>query len=231
MMNLIRSFSNAANQGEVDYQNVIRPAMFALGGNGAMQYMQLMNRSLGLDNVESRANARTNVSNWLRVIGREVGMEMRPAGKGYGTPTEMTPHITRMQLAALADDAEGFNKAWREAVAQAQENPEKYEDPEKYVADAYQSRHPLRSIYRVAPTEEEYHRKILPALPEDGRQDVEDAINLYNRYGAMLGVNPYEGKEERAKKSTSRMDRKLEGGLDRRLDRLGEIRERALLGL
>jgi len=234
VMGLIRSMSNAINQGgEIDYQNVVRPALFAMGGNGALQYMQIMNQVLGLDNAESRANSRTNVSNWLRVVGREVGMEMRPSGRGYGTPTPITPHITRMQMAALADDPEGFRKAYEEAKLQAKEEGKL--DPVKYVADAYQSRHPLKSIYRVAPTEAEYKKKILPAIPEDGRGDVEEAIRLYNRYGARLGVTPYEGKLEKKPLSMEKRERALEKRMSgnspavAKMERLERIRERALL--
>lgn len=196
-LGMMRAVSAFINQDfEADYMNVIRPAMFSVGGNGALQYMQVANGILGLDNFEARANNRTNVHNWLRVVGREVGLEVRNGQGGYGTPTPMTPHITRMQLAALANEAADFMAAYREALSQARE--EGKDDPADFVEKSFASRHPLRSFFRSTPSELDYTR-ILNALPEDGRGDVRDAVNLFNRFGSMIGVNPFDGKEVKTK--------------------------------
>lgn len=204
---LLRSTSNFIHQGfEADYANVIRPALFSAGGNGALQYVQLAN---GLfedgtgkmaNNQEARATARTNVGNWLRVIGRELGMEVRKMSGGYSTPTPMTPHITRMVLAAYGGDMEDFNQAYREAIAQARKDGK--DDPARSVKESFASRHPLRSIFRTAPSETEY-RRILSALPQDGREDVRSAVNLFNTFLSRIGGTPFDGKEVK-KASASR---------------------------
>lgn len=197
---LLRSTSSFINQGfEADYANVIRPALFSVGGNGALQYMQLANGLFDFDNQEARATARTNVGNWLRVIGRELGMEVRKLGAGgYSTATPVTPHVTRMVLAAYGNNMEDFNRAHREAIKVAKDAGQ--DDPAEYVQRSFASRHPLKSIFRFTPSESEY-RKILSALPEDGRRDVVEAVNLFNRFSVRLGGTPFDGKE--AKKATA----------------------------
>ena len=59
---------------------------------------------------------------YLRVVGRQLEMDVRNQGGGaggYATPTPLTPALTRMELAAYADDSAGFEAARREAVEKA----------------------------------------------------------------------------------------------------------------
>lgn len=201
LLGMVRAISALSNQdGEADYMNVIRPMLFSLGGNGALQYLQMANTVFDMDNVESRAVRRTNVGNWLRVVGRETGLEVNTESRGYSSPTPITPFITRMQLAALADDMQGFVEARNEAIAKARE--EGKPNAAEYVSRTYASRHPLKTVFRTPPTEQQY-RQLLNALPPDGRQDVTEAVNLFNRYGATMGVMPFDGKEVKPARSTS----------------------------
>lgn len=195
VMGMVRATSAFINQDfEADYMNVIRPMLFSMGGNGALQYLQMANTVFDFDNVESRAVRRTNVGNWLRVVGREQGLEVNTDQRGYSSPTPITPFITRMQLAALADDHLGFMEARSEAMAKAREEGKL--NAAEYVARTYASRNPLKTVFRTPPTELQY-RQLLNALPDDGREDVMQAVNLFNRYGATMGVMPFDGKEAR----------------------------------
>lgn len=196
LLGMVRSISNFVNTDfQVDYAGTIRPLAYSLGGNEILQFIQIANGVLGLDNAESRATQRTNVGNWLRVAGRETGLEVKPSGvSGGGTSTPMTPLISRMQLAAIGNDSAGFNQAYREAIAKAKEQG--HEDPVGFVKQSFASRNPLRSIFRTTPTEEDY-RRILGALPNSGRSDVQEGLASFNRYGAMLGITPFEGKVQK----------------------------------
>lgn len=194
LLGLWRSAAAFINQDfEADYAGVIRPVMYALGGNGALQYLQLASANLGFETFDSAANQRTNVGNWLRAVGRELDFEVQISRAGYSTPTPVTPHITRMVLAAYDNDRSAFRDAHREAIAEAKEQGHRY-DAEEYIRNSFRSRHPIRSTFRTALTERQY-KQLLRALPWDGREAVEDAVRTFNRYGAELGIEPFTGKE------------------------------------
>lgn len=192
---LLKTISAWKNQDyTADYAGVIRPIAYAVGGGGMIQYLQMANNLAGLDNVESRATARTNVGNWLRAVGREQGLEINQQRGGYSTPTPMTPLISRMTMAAYGNDAGDFNQAFREAVAEAKK--EGKDDPVKYVRTAFMSRAPLRSVFRNPMTEQDY-RKVLSAMPDEGRQAVQDAVRMFDGYTLQIGGTPHELKREK----------------------------------
>ena len=159
---LMRSVQSFLNQGfEADYNGVVRPVLFALGGNGMLQATQVINTIGGFDNPESRAVRRTNANNWLRAAGRISGVELRKSGGGFSTKTPITPHITRMYLAALANDPVGFRSAYREGVSAARDAGKS--EPESYVKRTFSSRDPLQ-VFRTRPSDAELSR-ILSTLP------------------------------------------------------------------
>ena len=181
---LIRSAQAFLNQGfEADYNGVVRPILFAMGGNGVLQATQVLNTVAGFDNQESRAVRRTNVNNWLRAAGRMSGTELRKSAGGFSTKTPITPHITRMYLSALANDAAAFRMAYREAVKAAIKAGKS--EPESYIKRTFASRNPLQ-VFRSRPDDTELS-KILSVLPKQGKQDVRDAIRMFEHYNAQIG--------------------------------------------
>lgn len=204
LLTLSRGVSSLIAQGgDADYSNVVRPVLQSMGGGGLLQYMQIANNAFDLNNVESRVTARINAQNYLRVAGRMTGLEVRKAQGGGAMPNEMTPVMNRMVLAALVGDRATFQTAWRAAIDRAREMGR--EDPAGFVRDSFRSRHPLRNVFRSL-RESEY-RDLLGAMDDDGKQDVMEAVNNFNRFGALLGVKPYTGTaadEPKASKSTSR---------------------------
>jgi hypothetical protein len=200
LQSLIHSVQSFANQDfNADYVHVVRPLVQAIGGGGLLQYMQLANNALDLDNAESRATARINASNWLRVVGREMDLEVKAGGGGYSTPTPLTPWLTRMELAAYGNDAGDFAEAYRGALEEAQRSGKP--DPKDYVKRAFEMRNPLKSVFKVHPTTAEYTR-ILGELPESGARDVSEAVRLINAYGQGIGVKPFDGREDKPKGRT-----------------------------
>jgi hypothetical protein len=184
-----RALNSFVNQGEADYANVVRPIMTALGGNGALQYWQIANNALDLDNIESRFSARVNAQNWMRVYGRQLSLEVRTSAGGMSAPNEMTPHLTRMVLATYAEDRGEFIRAWRAAVQEAQDLGK--EDPVGYVRDSFASRNPLKTVFRSL-SEQEF-RQLIGAMPSDGRRDVMDAVGRFNAYAESLDAKAYWG--------------------------------------
>lgn len=184
ILGMYRATSNLIAQGEADYSGVVRPYLSALGGNGALQYMQLINSAAdatGAGAVFGREEAfsrRLNAQNWLRVGGRSERLEVRAGAGGTATPTPLTPVMTRMALAAYADDRAGFARAWREALAVAR--AEGKDDPITYVRDAFAARHPLRTVFRTLSADD--YGRLLRRLPAEGAADVRQAVGAYNRY-------------------------------------------------
>lgn len=192
-----RAITSWIHQGEADYAHVVRPLASSVGGGGLLQYMQLANKALGLDNPESRLTARMNAQNYLRVIGRQLELDVRTfGGGGYSAPTPITPYLTRMELAAYANDSGAFMQEYRAAIEKAREMGN--DDPVAYIKRAYASRNPLRQVFRTPPTESQY-RQILSSLPDDGRQDVSEAVNAFNFYANQIGARPFEGKGDNGK--------------------------------
>lgn len=185
---------NAQGITNTTYASTWRQLFQSTMGSGAMQAMQMTNTMLGHPPIpglraESGVTQRINVQNWLRATGRNLGMEVRTAG-GFARPTPVTPHVTNMQLAAFRDDPEAFQRAYRRAIEEARKMGK--DDPMDHVKRSYQSRHPLRNVFRSAPSATEY-RRLLEAMPRIGREATQEAIASYNRYGQRLGLTPYTG--------------------------------------
>jgi len=176
MIGAMQSFLN--QDFTVDYSGVVRPALFAMGGNGALQAIQMINTLGGFDNQESRAVRRTNVNNWLRAAGRISGTELRKSQGGFGTKTPVTPHISRMFMAALSNNPSDFRRAYQDAVKAARKAGKS--EPESYVKRTFGSRNPLQ-IFRATPTDTELSR-ILSVLPKEGKRDVLGAIRMFEHY-------------------------------------------------
>lgn len=202
--NAIYSFLQAGNslihQGEFDYARVGRPMVTALGGSGMLQYAQIVNRAAEVNLLgEGDYIKRLNVRNILRVAGRQLDMDVQPARAGYEAPTPLTPYITRMDFAVYQQNPSDFKRAYREAIEKADDLGRP--DPVRSVQQAFSSRHPLRTVFRASVTEADY-RRILQSLPDDEREDVQDAVKLFNRYGSSIGVSEFNGVERRSPAGT-----------------------------
>jgi hypothetical protein len=189
MLTLSRAFSTIASQHGVDYSGVVRPMVMALGGNSALQYLQIGNNALNLDNAESRFVERVNAQNRLRVAGRELGLEVRSGGGYAATPTPMTPIVTRMVLAAYAGDRAEFLQQWRAAVQEAKAMGKT--DPVSEVRDSFASRNPLKTVFQHL-SQDDYLR-LLRGLDDRGRKDVRGAVDRFNAYAQSLDAKAYTG--------------------------------------
>lgn len=195
---LQRAITSFVNQGgDADYQHVIRPILAGLGGNGMLQYMQLANHAFDLDNSESRVVKRINAQNYLRVVGRDLGMSIRSSSGSYNTPTPVTPWLARMEYAAYANSPDEFKQAYRGALTAAKETGK--DDAPDYIKKAFETRHPLRYVFAQVPSEKEY-KQVLADLDDRGTEAVTEAVSLFNYYGSHLGITPFAGSKSKAKK-------------------------------
>lgn len=219
MQGLINAASSYINQDfDADYSHVMRPAIAAMGGNGLLQYMQIANRMFDFDNAESRLVKRINAQNYLRVVGRDLGMEMKKSSGGYATPTPITPWISRMELAAYANNPDDFRAARQGAIEEAKASGKP--DPIEYVKRTFEGHHPLRNVFNTVPSVKEY-RQILQNLDEDGQTDVKEAVRLFNHYGSFIGIQPFEGS---AKKDQQNSPQGLAQAQIRALSKIGSMR-------
>lgn len=198
-VNSILAAMNAATtwvkQGEATYGTVYRPLAQAVGGSGYLQIAQILNHLLELDNPESRVTARINAQNYLRAAGRELNLDVRLGRAGVASlPNSIKPHVGEMLLAALADDAGDFYEAYREAVQAARD--EGKPDAIDHVKRSFTAYHPIKTVFRTTPSSREYSQ-ILSVLSDDGRRDVSESVQLFNRYASRLGIREFEGRKEK----------------------------------
>lgn len=176
-----------AQHGAVTYSSVIRPLLSSMGGNGILQYQQILNNAFDLSNAEQELTKRTNVLAYLRAAGREAEIELK-AGAGKSSPTPTSVWVREMQLAALSNDRLGFLEAYHSAVQAARDAGD--DDPEQKILESWKARDPIKSVFATAnlsPTDE---RKLNVALGDDGRRVVRESEDLYARYTGMIAPSP-----------------------------------------
>lgn len=175
-------------EGAATYSSVWRPLMMSVGGNGLIQYQQILNNMLDLDNSEARVTKRINVGNWIRPASRDAELELK-SGEGRSSPTPVSVQVREMQLASLANDPSAFLESFRLAVEAAAKRGEA--DPERYVYASYMTRHPVNSLLAHKPSDMEMAR-LNAALGDEGRLVVAEATALFDRYAAMIKPAPKE---------------------------------------
>lgn len=198
-LNFIKAISDLASVGvdNATYAENYRQLLMAAGGNGLLQNVQLVNALMDkpMFGDEAVIAQRQNAANYFRIGAREIGIEMDKRGRNDTTMDPLTPNIGAMYRAALRDDPEAFQKAYRKAVEAAKGLPGQT-DPRKRVAERFADRHILRSAITGKNLSRGEVAAVLDRLPPEGRAAVEDAIRLHNRYGSALGVKPYVGTEK-----------------------------------
>ena len=205
LVNSIRSAvqlaGNVYAQRTITSQDWIRGAQL-VGGNGILQQIDMFSNLLDMDHAVSRRRDRINASNYLKVGGRMVGLEMRGFAGGY-RPTPITPYVAQMQLASLANDPQAFQDSYRDAIDAAKKHLGKTgpNEAEDYVTRRWTSGHPLKNRFKTSPTPEDY-QKILSVVGERGSEDIQEMVNNYNRFGSMIGATPFVGKVAKRKQSS-----------------------------
>lgn len=208
-LNAMGGFENA------NYANFYRRVMQAGGMGGLLQYVQVANKMFEIDaplfKDEASVTARINANNFLRAAGRDVGLEIKQLG-GAATPTPLTPWVTNMALAAYMNDPEKFMDVYRRAVEVARKMGK--EDPAKSVAESFATRNPLKSVFNVPPTPQEY-QQLLTSMPEEGQRAVRQALSLFNNYAARIGANTFVGSDPNSPGNVARLRAKrLESASD-----------------
>jgi hypothetical protein len=204
LLNFQQAMRNLIDQGgDTTWASFGKPLVASLGGNGALQAVDLVNNALGLDNAESRLVRRINASSWLRAAADETGVELRAAGGGGEAPTQMTVWVREMQLAAMAGDRLGFLDAHRKALEAARKSVA--EDPhiaaeareheaQSRVLNSWKARDPL-DIFRFKPTPAQL-AAIFSNMDPGGQADVKQALARFQQFSALITPTPFERRIE-----------------------------------
>ena len=206
LMNSIRGAVQMAGniyaQKTVTGTDLIRAGQLA-GGNGLLQQVDMFSNLLELDNLPHRRTDRISATNYLRVGGRIIGLELNGYSGGF-RPTPVTPWVSQMMLASIADDPAAFQKYYQKAVEAARKHMDHTGpgEAEDYVAKSWTSRHPLKGPFKTSPTPEQY-QTLLGAIGNNGAEEVRTMVDNYNRYALSIGARPYNGKEPRSSRSRS----------------------------
>jgi hypothetical protein len=197
-----RALQNWYEQGSADYQTVYRPLLASMGGSGYLQYAQILNNAMSLDNAEARVTAKLNAQNYLRVAGRELNMDVRVSTGGESISNPIKPYIGQMVLSAYANDPVTFREAYRSALAEAKQEKGSLAEAQDYVQRSFAAYHPLRTVFKTEPSAMEVQR-LVAMLPDEGHQAVASALRLFNNYAAQVQNSKGVGLKPNLGRSTS----------------------------
>jgi hypothetical protein len=207
---LVRTSHTLAVQGSdgLDYNNTYRPLIQTLGGSGYLETSQILTRMFGISTPETTTTKRLNVENWLRVVGRPMvnqGVVVKKPSGLVSQPNKIKPHISNMRHAAISNDSQWFMQETNAAIqAYMKLNPlDSREDAEKKIKSMYSDYHPMRRVFTRLPNEEQYE-EIINSVPEEHREEIRSALDLYNSFGETIGVTPFRGKAERGSGGSGR---------------------------
>lgn len=210
------------------YSTVTRPLMMSWGGGGYLQLLDILNAQLARVGVEPdiplvaqerELVRKINAENYLRAAGRAAGMDVRLARSGQiSMPNPIKPYVGEMAIAAISNDPVRFREAYNLAVQEAAK--EGKPDPEEYVVNSFEYRHPLRSVFKTVPRESEVNA-LLAQLSDHARTDVKDALRLFNHYSVQIGGKAFAG--TKAKEKTG-----LNAGLSAYRSNLNPLRSRSI---
>lgn len=210
-----------AQGGNITYASVGRPFFQSIGGSGVLQYLQIMQNVLGLNTQDAAINARINTGNYLRAAGRTLDLPVAVMTGQQFVPTPITPYLQQMELGALVNNTDLFRGAYQNAVQAARDAGQA--DPEKYIADNFAERHPLKRLFKGAVSETDY-RRMLGQMGDYGAGQVRAAINSYNRYLTnWFGRKGYYGKADSSGQTVEQLIReasKINSDMDREANSL-----------
>ena len=195
----------------MNYENLWRPMIQLMGGGGYLQYGQILNNAFSLDNAEARYSARLNAKNAIISAGKELKMDIKKGGGGWA-PTPVTPYVTQMEIAAMANDSNRFRAARQSAIEKAMvlRNESRHE-AEKYVDTRFASNHPMRKAFKAYPTSKDIS-KLYDQMSDESEGDVKEAVRLYNHYLEQLGRGGFKGSGLSGKKQVDPLAIPQRGG-------------------
>jgi hypothetical protein len=184
--------------GQMTWASGGRQIMMALGGNGPIQYVQMLNQmGFEVSEAEARVIARQNVYASIRQAAVNSGVPVR-AGGGAVTPNETNVWLRDMQMAAFAGERLSFRDAYLKAVDAERRTGET--DPAQKVREAWRRRSPFRVLENPRPTPVEL-QKIYAGMDDNGRRLVQEAIRNFETFSTFIEATPMEKQLARARRA------------------------------
>jgi hypothetical protein len=182
ILNIRDALTNAHHSRSFDYNLVVRPLLYSMGGNSFMQTTQAASNLLGFDVIERRVSDMIGNRNKVRAALSTLDIERRPAGPGGGV-TPFSVHIRKMEQAAYADDNKLFEDAYSRAIEASIERGD--EDPEAKVLQSYKRRTLRSGISRYTLDDDEWGKILNVFTPEHSRS-LERAQMMHEKYEDIL---------------------------------------------
>jgi GNAT superfamily N-acetyltransferase len=192
MQNILESMSTMVMQRGASWATVGNPLISALGGNGVIQYAEILNNALGdttgdiplagtwLDTQRALAR-KASTGNVLRAAGRELQIEIKKMG--FGSPTPLGKAVRDMQVAAYNNDRAAFMESYREARQAAVDMGS--DDPEERVFDAWRGRDPF-TVFKSPTEAKNMQTRLLASIDDRNRKEVMETIRLYDYYSSLI---------------------------------------------
>ena len=171
---------------DVDYANVTRPLLYSMAVNGPLQHVNLMSNLFGFDNEERRISNQIGNRHKLRAGIHLLGIESRPMVGGTIGKTRFSAAVRRMERTAEADDYQGFNVAYQEAIQASMDRGD--EDPEGTVIKAFKRRNLRTGISRYKLSDDEW-ANILNLYTSEASQSLIDSMTMHEKYADILDAS------------------------------------------
>ena len=183
ILNIRDALTNAHHSRSFDYNLVVRPLLYSMGGNSFMQTTQAASNLLGFDVIERRVSDMIGNRNKVRAALSTLDIERRPVGPGGNKATPFSIHIRKMEQAAYADDNKLFEDAYSRAIEASIERGD--EDPEAKVLQSYKRRTLRSGISRYTLDDDEWGKILNVFTPEHSRS-LERAQMMHEKYEDIL---------------------------------------------
>lgn len=183
ILNIRDALTNAHHSRSFDYNLVVRPLLYSMGGNSFMQTTQAASNLLGFDVIERRVSDMIGNRNKVRAALSTLEIERKPVGPGGFKATPFSIHIRKMEQAAYSDDNKLFEDAYSRAIEASIERGD--EDPEAKVLQSYKRRTLRSGISRYTLDDNEWGKVLNVFTPEHSRS-LERAQMMHEKYEDIL---------------------------------------------
>ena len=183
ILNIRDALTNAHHSRSFDYNLVVRPLLYSMGGNSFMQTTQAASNLLGFDVIERRVSDMIGNRNKVRAALSTLDIERKPVGPGGFKATPFSIHIRKMEQAAYSDDNKLFEDAYSRAIEASIERGD--EGPEAKVLQSYKRRTLRSGISRYTLDDNEWG-KILDVFTPEHSRSLERAQMMHEKYEDIL---------------------------------------------
>ena len=167
----------------IEQSQAINTIFQTAGMGGYLEMYNTIATKLGSEDAVVKKMHRLGTDNLIFAAAQLANVETKSPRGGDGfAPKPTTSYINRMAFEAYMDDYDGVMTYYKKAVRIAESMGE--EDPARYVASTFKSRHPFRRIIKGIPSPEKWN-EILRLLG-DKADGVESAISNFEKYAAII---------------------------------------------